>query len=138
MDFSNAVCTPKRPGCGNCCLATSCIAMAKGVVRELPTKPSKVEKPLRRAIVFVAINHRGEIFAPAPRKGLLGGMLGFPEIGLSAKIIDFSLDLKMAPFSTEWELLDEPVVHVFTHFTPRSKYLSCAHRRTARCERCKG
>ena len=23
----------------------------------------------------------------------------------------------MAPFSAEWELLDEPVVHVFTHFT---------------------
>ena len=44
-------------------------------------------------------------------------MFGFPEIGLSAKMIDFSLDLRMAPFSAEWELLDEPVVHVFTHFT---------------------
>ena len=118
MDFSNAVCTPKRPGCENCCLAASCIAMAKGLVEKLPTKPSKVEKPLRRAIVFVAINHRGEVFLHRrPEKGLLGGMFGFPEIGLSAKMIDFSLDLKMAPFSAEWELLDEPVVHVFTHFT---------------------
>ena len=44
-------------------------------------------------------------------------MFGFPEIGLSAKMKDFSLDLKKAPFSAEWELLDEPVVHVFTHFT---------------------
>jgi A/G-specific adenine glycosylase len=118
MDFSSAVCTPKRPGCGNCCLATSCIARAKGFVERLPTKPSKVEKPLRRAIVFVAINNRGEFFLhQRPEKGLLGGMFGFPEIGLSAKMIDFSLDLKMAPFSVEWELLDEPVVHVFTHFT---------------------
>ena len=99
MDFSNAVCTPKRPGCGNCCLAASCIAMAKGFVEKLPTKPSKVEKPLRRAIVFVAINHRGEIFLHRrPEKGLLGGMFGFPEIGLSAKMIDFSLNSKMAPF----------------------------------------
>ena len=118
MDFSSAVCTPKRPGCGNCCLATSCIARAKGFVERLPTKPSKVEKPLRRAIVFVAINNLGEFFLhQRPEKGLLGGMFGFPEIGLSAKMIDFSLDLKMAPFSVEWELLDEPVVHVFTHFT---------------------
>ena len=118
MDFSNAVCTPKRPGCRNCCFAASCIAMAKGLVEKLPTKPSKVEKPLRRAIVFVAINHRGEFFLHRrEEKGLLGGMFGFPEIGLSAKMIDFSLDLKMAPFSAEWELLDKPVVHVFTHFT---------------------
>ena len=78
MDFSNAVCTPKRPGCGNCCLAASCIAMAKGIVEKLPIKPSKVEKPLRRAIVFVAINHRGEFFAPAPGKRVCSvACLGF-------------------------------------------------------------
>ena len=117
MDFSSAVCTPKRPGCDECCLAGSCIALAKGVAEQLPTKPPKVEKPLRRAIVFVAINHLGEVFLHRrPEKGLLGGMLGFPEIGLSAKTIDFSLDQKMAPFPAEWRLLDEPVVHVFTHF----------------------
>ncbi|MDC0062902.1 A/G-specific adenine glycosylase [Candidatus Puniceispirillum sp.] len=117
MDFSNAVCTPKRPGCEKCCLASSCIALAKGVTEELPIKPPKVEKLLRRAIVFVAINHLGEVFLQRrPEKGLLGGMFGFPEIGLSAKTMDFSLDQKMAPFPAEWGLLDETVVHVFTHF----------------------
>ena len=117
MDFSNAVCTPKRPGCDQCCLAGSCIALAKGVTEELPKKPPKAEKRLRRAIVFVAINHLGEIFLHRrPEKGLLGGMLGFPETGLSAKAIDSSLDQKMAPFPAEWKLLDEPVMHVFTHF----------------------
>ena len=117
MDFSNAVCTPKRPGCGECCLAGSCIALTRGVAEKLPTRPPKREKPLRRAIVFVAINHRGEVFLHRrPEKGLLGGMFGFPEIGLSTKTIASSLDQKMAPFSAEWRLLDEPVVHVFTHF----------------------
>ena len=117
MDFSNAVCTSKRPECQQCCFAGSCIAIAKGIAEKLPTKTSKVEKPLRRAIVFVAINHHGEAFLHRrPEKGLLGGMLGFPEIGLSAKTMDFRLDQKMAPFSAEWELLDDPVVHVFTHF----------------------
>jgi A/G-specific adenine glycosylase len=117
MDFSNAVCTPKRPGCEECCLASSCIALAKGVAEKLPTRLPKGEKPLRRAIVFVAINHLGEVFLHRrPEKGLLGGMAGFPEIGLSNKTIDSSLDQKMAPFSAEWELLDEPVVHFFTHF----------------------
>ena len=117
MDFSNAVCTPKRPGCEECCLAGSCIALAKGVVAKLPVKPLKLEQPLRRALVFVAINHLDEVFLHRrPEKGLLGGMFGFPEIGLSAKTIDFNLDQKMAPFPAEWGLLDETVLHVFTHF----------------------
>ena len=86
---------------------------------------------MRRAIVFVAINQRDEFFLHRrPEKGLLGGMFGFPEIGLSAKMIDFSHDLKMAPFSAEWELLDEPVVHVFTHFTLEANiYLAHIHGR---------
>ena len=117
MDFSSAVCTPKRPGCGECCLAGSCIALGKGIAEKLPIKPPKAEKPLRRAIVFVAINHCGEVFLHRrPEKGLLGGMLGFPEIGLSIKTIDSSFDQKMAPFSAEWGLLDKTVVHVFSHF----------------------
>ncbi len=117
MDFSNAVCTPKRPECEQCCLAGSCIANEKGVAEKLPTKSPKLEKPLRRAIFFVAINHHGEVFLHRrSEKGLLGGMLGFPEIGLSAKAVDFGLDPNMAPFSAEWGLLDEPVAHVFTHF----------------------
>jgi len=117
MDFSNAVCTPKRPGCKECCLARSCVALAKGVAEKLPTKPLKRKKPLRRAIVFVAINRHDEVFLHRrPEKGLLGGMLGFPEIGLSTKTVEPSLNQKMAPFSAKWRLLDEPIGHVFTHF----------------------
>ncbi len=117
MDFGNAVCTPKRPGCAGCCLADSCIALAKNIVEKLPVKPPKVKKPTRHAIVFVAINHLGEVFMHRrEEKGLLGGMLGFPETGLSSKKIDTSLDQMVAPFPVEWDFLEEPVLHVFTHF----------------------
>jgi A/G-specific adenine glycosylase len=117
MDFANAVCTPKRPGCKECCLAESCIALAKDIVKTLPVKPSKAEKPQRRAIVFVAINHQGEAFLHRrSEKGLLGGMLGFPETGLSSTTIDSDVDQKAAPFPAEWDLLDKPILHVFTHF----------------------
>ena len=54
--------------------------------------------------------------APAPGKGVARWNVWVSEIGLSAKMIDFSLDLKMKSFLLN-ELLDEPVVHVFTHFT---------------------
>ncbi len=121
MDFANSVCTPKRPNCGGCCLAESCVALARDIVKTLPIKPPKVEKPLRCAIVFVAINHRGEAFLHRrPEKGLLGGMLGFPEIGLSTTTTDSTFDLKAAPFPAEWYLLDEPISHAFTHFTLRA------------------
>ena len=63
-------------------------------------------------------------------------MLGFPEIGLSAKTIDSSLDQKMAPFPAEWGLLDEPVVHVFTHFALEA-HIYRAQRRAARCQQWK-
>ncbi len=117
MDFANAVCTPKRPGCEGCCLAGSCTALAKNIVEKLPEKPAKTEKPSRLAVAFVAVNHRGEVFLHRrPEKGLLGGMLGFPESGLSSKAIDTSLDHNAAPFKADWTLLDDPVSHVFTHF----------------------
>ena len=77
MDFSNAVCTPKRPGCG---LLSRCFlhCNGKGVVEKLPTKPPKAEKPLRRALVFVAMNHRGEFFCTDARiRGCLVACLGF-------------------------------------------------------------
>ena len=118
MDFANAVCTPKRPRCKGCCLAGSCIALAKDIVETLPVKPLKTKKPVRRAVFFVAVNHHDEIFLQRrPEKGLLGRMLGFPETGLSSKAVEPSLDQNAAPFAAEWILLYEPVFHVFTHFT---------------------
>lgn len=122
MDFANAVCTPKQPLCDGCCFAESCQALARGLVDQLPVKPVKTPKPVRRAIAFVAVNDQGEIFLHRrPDKGLLGGMLAFPEIGLASKQADQNLDQTMAPFAADWVLLDEPVMHVFTHFALEMK-----------------
>ena len=117
MDYANAVCTPKRPRCEECCLAGSCIAFAKSIVQQLPKKPAKMGKPLRRSVVFVAVNHCGQLFLHRrPEKGLLGGTLAFPETGLSSKTIDPNLNDSAAPFVADWVLLDKHVSHVFTHF----------------------
>ena len=122
MDFANAVCTPKKPLCDGCCFAESCQALARGLVDQLPVKPIKTPKPVRRAIAFVAVNDQGEIFLHRrPDKGLLGGMLAFPEIGLASKQADQNLDQTMAPFAADWVLRDEPVLHVFTHFALEMK-----------------
>lgn len=122
MDFANAVCTPRQPACASCCFASSCQALAKGIVDKVPVKPAKAAKPVRRAIAFVAINDRGEVFLQhRPEKGLLGGMLAFPETGLASQQADRSLNQDNAPFPADWILLDEPVLHIFTHFALEMK-----------------
>jgi A/G-specific adenine glycosylase len=127
MDFANAVCTSKQPLCDGCFFAESCQALARGLVDQLPVKPVKTPKPVRRAIAFVAVNDQGKIFLHRrPDKGLLGGMLAFPETGLASKQANQNLDQTMAPFAADWVLLNEPVLHVFTHFALEMKIcLAC-------------
>lgn len=121
MDFANAVCTVKNPGCTACPLANNCVAMAQGVAETLPVKAAKKPKETRRGIAFVA--HDGEGNALLVRRqgtGMLGGMLAFPSHGWAHRdeIYDGDPDTAFAtaPFAANWRLLPEPVTHVFTHF----------------------
>ena len=121
MDFANAVCTPKAPGCSICPLANACHGYANNLAEQLPLKTPKRQKPKRFGVVFVAINQNGEAFLERrPDEGLLGGMLGFPSSGWAktgwshahANTADSA-----APFVADWRELHEPIHHVFTHFT---------------------
>jgi A/G-specific adenine glycosylase len=120
MDFANAVCLPKSPLCTRCPLAESCRGLAYDMAESLPVKPAKLAKPMRRAIAFVAINNAGEVFLQTrPEQGLFGGMLGFPEQGLSRAKTDGPTgggDGVIPPFAAAWQIVPDPVTHVFTHF----------------------
>ena len=127
MDFANAVCTVKQPGCAGCPFAGSCVAVARDMVTVLPVKPVRKAKPTRRATLFIAMNEHGEVYLlRRPDKGLLGGMQGFPETGLGEKNIGDICINDAAPFDADWAVLDEPVQHVFTHFL-LSADLAIAH-----------
>ena len=120
MDFANAVCTVRAPACDSCPLAPSCVGRAKGIVDTLPVKAPKKPKETRRGIAFVVHDGAGyALVIRRPDKGMLGGMLAFPSHGWSsrAEIYDPADGVaKLAPFTGDWHLLDEPVTHVFTHF----------------------
>ena len=117
MDFANAVCTVKAPGCSHCPLATSCVAGRHGSAASFPVKAAKKPKPARRGIAFVAFDAEGRcLLVKRPDKGLLGGMLAFPSAGWDHRASDRIADLGDAPFASDWTLLDDPVQHVFTHF----------------------
>ena len=120
MDFANAVCTPKAPGCGICPLAKECRGYADDMAEQLPFKIAKRQKPMRRGVTFVAINRDGEAFLERrPDRGLLGGMVAFPSVGWTRtdwSNADVHAAYSAAPFAAAWRKLPEPVHHVFTHF----------------------
>jgi A/G-specific adenine glycosylase len=117
MDFANAVCTPKQPGCTGCAFAATCLGFARGVAARLPVKPAKKAKPVRQAIAYVAFNLRDEVFLETrPQKGLFGGLLAFPETGLAARGDEDAGPQAGPPFRAAWVTVGPPVRHVFTHF----------------------
>ena len=79
----------------------------------------KKPKPDRYGIAFVARNHDGKAWlVTRPESGLLGGMQAFPSAGWTP--VDAEMNpaqpLAAAPFAADWRLLDDNVIHVFTHF----------------------
>ena len=119
MDFANAVCTPKNPGCLGCPLADGCAAHKAGTQEAFPVKAPKKAKPTRRGIAFVALDVDGLVYLQTrPERGMLGGMLGFPSAGWTDADPAYDPDDAMAsaPFEAEWVLAERQVAHVFTHF----------------------
>ena len=120
MDFANAVCTVKNPGCVICPLAADCAGAAQGIAETLPVKAPKKPKESRRGIAFVAHDNAGNaVLIRRGGTGMLGGMLAFPSFGWASReeTYDPATDkLTAAPFAADWQLLDESVAHVFTHF----------------------
>jgi len=119
MDFANAVCTPKSPGCDACPLAGGCAAKRAGTPENWPVKTPKKAKPQRRGIAYVATDSRGYAFmVTRPESGMLGGMPAFPSAGWTPAdpVCDPQSPLVAAPFDAEWRMAAEPVAHVFTHF----------------------
>lgn len=117
MDFANAVCTVKAPGCAACPLASSCIAGRAGTAENFPVKAAKKPKPTRHGIAFVAFDATGRCLQiKRPDRGLLGGMLAFPSAGWDQHGQASTVGLEAAPFAADWAILDASVQHVFTHF----------------------
>ena len=120
MDFANAVCTPRNPGCQVCPLGEGCAARRAGTPEAWPVKAPKKTKPERLGIAFVAIAGDGRAFmVTRPERGMLGGMLAFPSAGWTQDDGPYDADdpFAGAPFAADWRMAGDSVSHVFTHFS---------------------
>jgi A/G-specific adenine glycosylase len=119
MDLGAGLCSPKRPACSLCPFIDDCGAHAAGRQEFLPVRAAKQERPTRIGAAFVAVREDGAILLHRREDdGLLGGMAEVPGTDWQPELAMVSLPQVEddAPFQAEWERLDRPIVHVFTHF----------------------
>jgi A/G-specific adenine glycosylase len=117
MDLGSAICTPKRPACGNCPWEEPCLARRKGIQEELPVKAPKMARPLKRGAAFVVSDARGHVLlVKRPDKGLLASMLEPPLGPWEEDFPSRASAMKQAPFAAAWRKRAGLVRHGFTHF----------------------
>lgn len=78
MDLGSSVCAPQAPDCGDCPLASWCLALERGTVALRPAR--KRRPPLPHQDIAAAVVWRGSwlLIARRPENGLLGGLWEFP------------------------------------------------------------
>lgn len=112
MDMGSLLCTPSSPQCPHCPLTDKCDAYAQGIAADLPRKKAKQPRPIRKGIALVIFDplYQYVWLQRRPPKGMLGGMLVFPET---------SAWLDQAPTSSapsDYRCVPKPVRHIFSHF----------------------
>jgi A/G-specific adenine glycosylase len=117
MDLGATVCTPRRPSCLMCPVASFCAARAQGIAAQLPMRAAKPERPLRLALGFVALREDGcVLLRRRPENGLLGGMLEVPSTDWAEALPRTEDALRTVPVRGGWQLVPGVVSHTFTHF----------------------
>ena len=110
MDLGATICTPRSPACGICPLVEMCEGRRLGIAAELPRKAPKAERPLRRAVFWIARRPDGAwLMERRPPKGMLGGTLGWPTTTWA------EAPEGMPPLDADWRDAGT-VSHGFTHF----------------------
>lgn len=74
MELGATVCTPRKPSCAICPVATGCLARRSGRELELPA-PRKRGKPVAVTAAYAVITHRDEVLlAKRPETGRWAGL----------------------------------------------------------------
>ncbi len=78
MELGATVCTPKNPSCDSCPVSSQCCAFLKGRVASIPAPKIRSAVKEVKAVALVIGNHGRYLLEQRPKKGLLGGLHGFP------------------------------------------------------------
>jgi A/G-specific adenine glycosylase len=125
MDLGATLCSRSRPACQRCPLQTRCVALARNLTAELPTKKPK-KKPKEKHATMLVLLHEGQVLLEQrPDSGIWGGLLSLPEVDgmreLTGASVPSNADtdaIQLAQRFGEFEKIDSlsEFTHVFTHF----------------------
>jgi len=124
MDLGATVCTRSRPRCGDCPLATSCLARQEDRQDELPAARPRPKLPERRAGFVLISDGQRLLLERRPPHGLWGGLLVPPEGEAAAVLARFGLN-------AENQRALAPLKHAFTHFRLTLEPVLCVVKPTA-------
>jgi A/G-specific adenine glycosylase len=78
MELGATVCTPKSPSCGSCPVSNQCCSFLQGRVASIPAPKIRSAVKEIKAVALVIGNNGRYLLEQRPKKGLLGGLHGFP------------------------------------------------------------
>jgi A/G-specific adenine glycosylase len=114
MDLGATVCTRIAPRCERCPVADTCIARQQKRTAELPAPRKRRALPVKETTWWIVLNKDRVLLERRPSAGLWGGLLTFPEVAPSARV----LSRESLPI----------VEHGFTHFRLRATPVLCTVR----------
>ena len=114
MDMGSTICTRSKPKCGDCPVATSCVAHKENRVSTLPTKKPKRAIPERSVTLLMLVQDGKVLLELRPPSGIWGGLLSLPELPVD---MDASSHAKTALGCRAGKWSSLPLLtHAFTHF----------------------
>ena len=117
MDLGATLCTRSNPRCGDCPIATNCMAHRDNATHLYPAPKPRKEMPVKRARMFLVVDPNGRcLLERRPPTGLWGGLWSPPERGGDSGADELLAELGLRSSS----LLDQRYMpgfrHTFTHF----------------------
>jgi A/G-specific adenine glycosylase len=105
MELGATVCTPKSPTCGSCPVSSQCCAFLNGRVASIPAPKVRSAVKEIKAVALVVGGNGRYLLEQRPKKGLLGGLHGFPL-----------LEIAQNRQQTLQELLEQYKIKTSAHF----------------------
>ena len=120
MDLGATCCTPKKPACGRCPIAESCLAKRNGTQDAYPVKPTKKVPPTREVWAFIVQRKDGAIlFRHREGERLLGSLWELPNVPVEGEATPAALRSAFRKATGGTARTVTPVqtlTHVFSHF----------------------
>ncbi len=113
MDIGASICTAKKPKCEICPVQMDCTARRLDRAEEFPVKPSRKQKPVRKARFFWVEEKGKLLLSTRADKGMLAGMRCLPDDNWSARQ-DGNAE---PPIAANWVVFENVIQHIFTHFS---------------------